>query len=139
MLKPNIKYRVTLTEEERGTLKKLTQKGHTAGYRIRHTRILLALDEIPANCFWTDRMIAVAYGSNMRSIGNLRKRFVEQGFEAALDRKKRLAPPVIKVDGETEAKIILPAPCVPYIKTVILLRHMNNLHQIQQLMPCIHF
>jgi hypothetical protein len=36
----------------------------------------------------------------------MRKRFVEEGFEAALERKKRLTPPVIKVDGEAEAKII---------------------------------
>jgi hypothetical protein len=106
MLKPNIKYRVTLTEEEREILKKLIQKGHTAGCRIRHAQLLLALDEIPANASWTDATIAAAYGSNIRSIGNLRKRFVEEGFEAALERKKRLVPPKIKIDGEAEAKII---------------------------------
>jgi hypothetical protein len=106
MLKPNIKYRVTLTGEERETLKKLIQKGHTAGYRIRHAQILLALDEIPANESWTDRTIAVAYQSNMRSIGNLRKRFVEAGFDVAVERKHRLLPPVIKIDGEAEAKIV---------------------------------
>jgi hypothetical protein len=31
---------------------------------------------------------------------------VEEGFQAALERKKRLVPPVIKIDGEAEAKII---------------------------------
>ena len=31
---------------------------------------------------------------------------MEEGFEAALERKKRLVPPVIKIDGEAEAKII---------------------------------
>jgi hypothetical protein len=106
MRKPNIKYRVTLTEEERVTLKNLIQRGHTAGYRIRHAQILLALDETPANESWTDGKIAAAYGSNIRSIGNIRKRFVEEGFDAALERKKRLVPPVIKIDGEAEAKII---------------------------------
>jgi hypothetical protein len=106
MLKPNIKYRVTLTGEEREALKKLIQKGHTAGYRIRHAQILLALDEIPANESRTDRTIAAAYRSNMRSIGNLRKRFVEEGFDAAVERKRRLYPPVIKIDGEAEAKIV---------------------------------
>jgi hypothetical protein len=113
MLKPNIKYRVTLTEEERETLKKLIQKGHTAGYRIRHAQLLLALDEIPTNESWTDQKIAAAYGSNIRSIGNLRKRFVEEGFDAALERKKRLVPPVIKIDGEAEAKIIVLACSEP--------------------------
>jgi hypothetical protein len=106
MRKPNIKYRVTLTGEERETLRKLVKTGKTAGYRIRHAQILLALDELPANASWTDRTIAAAYGSNIRSIGNLRKRFVEEGFEAALGRKKRDRPPVIKIDGEAEARII---------------------------------
>jgi hypothetical protein len=31
---------------------------------------------------------------------------VEEGFQAALERKKRETPPVIKIDGEAEAKII---------------------------------
>jgi hypothetical protein len=106
MLKPNIKYRVTLTGEERAELEALIRKGRTAGYRIRHAQILLALDEIPANAEWTDRKIAQAYGSNMRTIGILRKRFVEAGFAAALERKKREVPPVLKIDGEAEAKII---------------------------------
>jgi hypothetical protein len=106
MHKPNIKYRVTLTEEEREFLQKLIKRGKTAGYRIRHAQLLLALDEIPDNESWTDEKIGKAYGAHVRSIGNLRKRFVEEGFEAALERKKRETPPRIKIDGETEAKII---------------------------------
>src|SRR5215469_5697928 len=99
MLKPNIKYRVTLTEEEREFLQKLIKKGKTAGYRVRHAQVLLALDEISANESWTDTAIGKAYGAHIRTIGNLRKRFVEEGFEAALERKKRETPPRIKVDG----------------------------------------
>ena len=106
MLKPNIKYRVTLTAEEREFLQKLIQKGKTAGYRIRHAQILLALDEIPANEHWTDAKIGDAYGVLQQAVGVLRKRFVEEGFEAALERKKREIPPKIKIDGEAEAKII---------------------------------
>jgi hypothetical protein len=107
MVKPNIKYRVTLTAEEREVLQKLVRQGKTAGYRIRHAQILLALDEIAANESWTDEKVGKAYGAHMRTIGNLRKRFVEEGFEAALERKKRETPPgIIKIDGEAEAKII---------------------------------
>jgi hypothetical protein len=106
MLKPNIKYRVTLTGEERESLQKLVQKGKTTGYRIRHAQILLALDEIPANEHWSDARIGEAYGVRQRAVGALRKRFVEEGFQAALERKKRETPPVIKIDGEAEAKII---------------------------------
>jgi transposase len=106
MVKPNIKYRVTLTGEEREFLRKLVRKGNTAGYRIRHAQVLLALDEIPANEAWTDEKIAQAYGVHIRTIGNMRKRFVEESFEAALERKKRETPPWIKIGGEAEAKII---------------------------------
>ena len=106
MLKPNIKYRVTLTGEERETLQRLVKKGNTAGYRIRHAQMLLALDEIPANEHWTDAKIGDAYGARQQAVGALRKRFVEEGFEAAVERKKREKPPRIKIDGEVEAKII---------------------------------
>ena len=106
MVKPNIKYRVTLTGEEREFLQKLIQKGRTAGYRIRHAQILPAPDEIPANAHWSDAGIGEAYGARRQAVGVLRKRFVEEGFEAALERKKRERPPNIKTDGEAEAKII---------------------------------
>ena len=106
MVKPNIKYRVTLTGEERAFLQKLIQKGRTAGYRIRHAQILPALDEIPANAHWSDARIGEAYGARRQAAGVLRKRFVEEGFEAALERKKRERPPNVKIDGEAEAKII---------------------------------
>ena len=106
LIKPNIKYRVTLTGEEREFLQKLIKKGKTAGYRIRHAQILLVLDEIPENAEWTDEKIGKAYGCTHGAVGLLRKRFVEEGFNAALERKKRLTPPRIKIDGAAEAKII---------------------------------
>jgi len=102
----NIKYRVTLTADERNELKQLINHGRTAGYRIKHAQILLALDETPENLQWTDKKIAGAYQCCEKTIGDLRKRFVEQGLDAALERKKREIPPHIKIDGETEAKII---------------------------------
>ena len=105
MLKPNIKYKVTLSAEEREFLQKLIKKGRTAGYRICRAQILLALDEIPSNESWTDEKIGKAYGSSIRTIGNIRKEFVEEGVQAVLDRKKTERPPV-KISGEVEARII---------------------------------
>ena len=84
MVKPNIKYRVTLTGEERAFLQKLVQKGSTAGYRIRHVQLLLVLDEIPANTHWSDARIGEAYGVRQQAVGVLRKRFGEEGLETAL-------------------------------------------------------
>jgi hypothetical protein len=81
-------------------------KGKTEGYRIRHANILLAVDEIEENKEWTDKSISKAYHTTERSVGNLRRRFVEKGLDAALGREKREVAPRIKIDGETEAKII---------------------------------
>jgi predicted hydrolase (HD superfamily) len=102
----NIRYRVTLTETERLELAALIAKGQTQGYRIRHAQILMAVDDIPENKEWTDKKIARAYNTTEKSVGNLRRRFVEKGFTAALERQKRETPPKIKIDGEIEAKII---------------------------------
>ncbi|MDR2479663.1 MAG: IS630 family transposase, partial [Treponema sp.] len=68
MVKSNLKYRVTLTGEERETLEKLVRQGRTAGYRIRHAQILLALDEVPENAHWTDAAIGAAYQASIRSV-----------------------------------------------------------------------
>lgn len=102
----NIKHRVTLTKTERTELEVLITKGKTQGYRIRHAQILLAVDDIPENREWTDKKIASAYRTTEKSVGNLRRRFVENGFESALERQKRETPPKIKIDGEIEAKIV---------------------------------
>ena len=102
----SIKYHVTLTAEERKSLKHLISKGKTEGYRIRHAHILLALDEIEENKEWTDKSIAKAYHATEKSIYNLRRRFVEQGLNAALGREKREIAPRNKIDGEIEAKIV---------------------------------
>ena len=101
-----IVHHVTLTDNEREELKNLIARGNTQGYKIRHAQMLLALDEMSANRDWTDKKIAKAYGTVEKSVGNLRRRFVEKGIEAALGREKRITPPRIKIDGETEAKIV---------------------------------
>ena len=104
----NLKYRVTLTGEERVKLESIVKAGKTQGYKIRHAQILLALDEIPENKSWTDNLIAKAYRTTEKTVGNIRKRFVEQGFEAALGRQQRETPPsMIKIDGEVEAQLIV--------------------------------
>jgi transposase len=102
----NTKYHITLTDEERNQLMRIISKGKTEGYRIRHALILLAADEIEENKDWTDKSIARAYHTTEKSIGNLRRRFVEKGLDAALGREKREVAPRIKIDGETEAKIV---------------------------------
>ena len=104
----NIRYRVTLTEAERAELLKLLKTGSTKAYKTRHAQILLATDEIPENNHWTDKSIAKAYLITEKTVSNVRKRFVEQGFQAALGHKQRETPPsMIKIDGEVEAALIV--------------------------------
>ena len=98
-----VKYRVTLTDEEREQLKKLVQKGGK-GYRIRHAQILLKLDDRPENNEWTYDRIKSAYGASHNTTLGVAKRFVYEGIESALGRKthnnyRR------KVTGEVEARI----------------------------------
>ena len=97
------KYKVTLTEEERYELQKLVQKGGK-GYRIRHAQILLKLDEIPENEGWTQERIKDSYNVARGTITGVAKRFVFEGIEAALGRKKQ-ENYHRKVTGDIEARI----------------------------------
>jgi hypothetical protein len=56
---------------------------------------------------WTDERIAEAVSCRTKTVENIRQRLVTEGFEIALDGKKRETPPRQKVlDGEQEAKVI---------------------------------
>lgn len=101
----NKKYIVRLTDEERGELTALVRKGKTQAYRIRHAGVLLKVDADGAN--WSDEQTAVAVGCHVNTARNVRQRFVEHGFEAALERKKQEAPSrKRKLDGAQEARLI---------------------------------
>lgn len=105
------RYIVTLTEEERVDLQKLVQKGGK-GYRIKHAQILLKLDQRPENTEWTYNRIQSAYGATHTTIAGIVKRFVFEGLEAALGRKKQ-ENHHRKVTGEIEARICAIACSAP--------------------------
>ena len=108
----NKKYIVRLTSEERSELNNLVKKGETAAYRIKHANILLAVDADGLG--WTDEKTAEAYRCNRNTVPNVRQRFVEQGFEAAMDRKKQDEPSRKRIlDGEKEAHLIAVACSTP--------------------------
>ena len=101
------KYTVRLDAEERGRLEQLVRVGKGAAYRIRHANILLAVDESEEGPQMTDLEAARAFGASVRSIESLRQRLVEEGWQAALERKKQVRPSVEKMfDGEKEAQLI---------------------------------
>jgi len=101
----NKKYIVRLTAEERKELEILVKKGKTQAYRIKHAYILLAVDADGPNL--SDEDSARIFGCHQNTVRNVRQRFVEQGIEVALERKKRDKPPrELKIDGEKEAQLI---------------------------------
>jgi transposase len=107
------KYRVVLTSEERQRLEDIRRKERGAAYRRTHAEILLLADQSSEGPAWTDEEIRKAVGVHKRTVENVRQRLVEQGLDAALDRKRREAPPVEpKLTGDQEARIIALA-CSP--------------------------
>jgi len=101
------RYRVTLTEEERKELVALTRNGKTGAKKFIHARALLLCDAAPDGPGWKVADVATALGVTSRTIEHLKKRFVEQGLEAALVRKPRTRPPrEVIFDGAFEARLI---------------------------------
>ena len=98
-------YIVRLASGERLALEAMIRKGRAAAYKIRHANILLKADADGPP--WTDERIADAFACHYRTVADVRKRFVLEGLEAALNRKKQCRPSVMpKLDGEKEAKLI---------------------------------
>ena len=96
------KFIVELSDEERQTCQEVVKKLKGTSQKVKRANILLK-----ANSGWTDAKIAEALDCRTKTIENVRKRFVETGFEQTLQRQKRTTPPVEKIlDGEQEAKII---------------------------------
>lgn len=101
----NKKYVVRLTEGERQELGVMVRKGRAAAYKIRHANILLKADADGPG--WTDERIAEAFGCHPHTVENVRRRFVLEGLEAAIVRRrqKKLSRER-KLDGEGEAHLI---------------------------------
>jgi transposase len=101
------RYRVTLTKEERKELDAMTRRGKTHARRFIHARALLLCDAGADGPAWNIADVATALGVTSRAIEHLKKRFVEDGFEAALSRKPREKPPrEVIFDGAFEARLI---------------------------------
>ncbi len=101
------RYRVTLTKEERKELEAMTRRGKTHARRFIHARALLLCDAGEDGPAWNVADVATALGVTSRAIEHLKKRFVEDGIEAALERKPREKPPrEVVFDGAFEARLI---------------------------------
>jgi hypothetical protein len=101
------KYKVTLARKERKELETIVQRGNHRAQKVINALVLLNCDQgqfqgIPIK----NEDIAAVLRISMRKIDRVKKRFVEEGLEAALTRRKGNRAYEKKADGEFEAHLI---------------------------------
>ena len=103
----NKKYVIRLSEEERARLTALVSRGKVAARKRLHAQVLLKADVGAAGPGWADLKIAEALDIGERTIEALRQRCVEEGLDAALERKPQCRPSRQRIlDGAKEAKLV---------------------------------
>ena len=97
------KYIVTLNEEECFQRQTMISTGKSAARKLSHARILLPADARPEGGR-TDQEIVDALRISVRTVERVRERFVEEGFETALNPKSR--PRIVSKLEKAEADLI---------------------------------
>jgi transposase len=101
------KFIVTLEENERRQLNSLTSKGKHRSQKVLNALILLACDEGEHQERRSkNEEIARVLGVSMRKIDRVKRRFVVDGLDVALNGRKGSRVYKKKVDGELEAHLI---------------------------------
>jgi transposase len=95
------RYIVNLTEDERASLEELTRRARVSGLKRQRALMLLKADD-----GLTDREIADELEVGLVTVERVRKRCIERGLAATLDRKPQETPSrPRKFDGTSEAKL----------------------------------
>jgi transposase len=97
---------VTLTEEERQRLQEMLSRGKAAARKLTHARILLKADAPPGGPGWDDERIAEGLEVGRATVERVRQEFVEEGLEAALERRQPRRQYQRKLDGDGEAPLV---------------------------------
>lgn len=100
------KYIVTLTQEERQMLQAMLSKGKAAARKLMHARILLKADVSAGRSALSDDEIAQDVEAGRATVERVRRQFVEEGLEAALERRKPRRQYLRRLDGDGEAHLI---------------------------------
>lgn len=101
-----IKYKVTLDKAEHDQLIELISKGSHSSQLYRTAYILLNCDEGKYGDKLTNEQVCRVLKISMRMIDRVKQRFVEEGFEACLQRKPLIKTKPKLADGELEAHLI---------------------------------
>jgi transposase len=100
------KYIVRLTEAERQQLLEVISTGKRAASVLARARILLKADAGPRGPGLSDAAVAGAVESSESTVHRVRQAFVEEGWDAALYRKKPTGRQYRKLDGAQEARLV---------------------------------
>jgi transposase len=101
-----IRYTIKLTKGEVEELMAIIDKGSHTSYTFRVAYILLNCDEGKYSSQLTNEQISKVLRVGMRTIDRVKKKFMEVGFEACLERRPATRVYEKKMDGEVEAKLI---------------------------------
>lgn len=99
-------YAVALPAAEREHLLDLIAAGTAPARKLTHARILLKADQGPDGPGWVDERIADALETSQPTVSRVRKQYVRQGLEAALDRRPPGRVYERKLEGAQEARLI---------------------------------
>lgn len=101
------KYTVTLTEDEHVELSKIAKKGKHGSQKVLNALILLGCDEgeFQENRSTNEEMSRVLKIS-MKKIDRVKKRFVEESLDVALNGRKGSRVYAKKADGDFEAHLV---------------------------------
>ncbi len=101
-----IKYTIHLSKSEREELMGIISKGSHTSQTFRSAYILLNCDEGKYAEKVTNEQISKVLKVGMRTIDRVKKRFVEEGMEATLERKPTSRSYEVKADGDVEARLV---------------------------------
>ena len=101
-----IKYKITLSVTEYDQLIDIISKGVHSSQLYRTAYILINSDEGEYGDKSIGQDISKILKVSMRMIDRVKQRFVEEGFDACLERKLTEQPKERKVDGDLEAHLI---------------------------------
>lgn len=100
------KYPVILTPAQRDELFALIGAGVAPARKLLHARVLLKADQGPEGPAWVDERIAEAVEVSQPTVARVRRQCVEEGLEAALNRRASTRIYRRKLDGEQEARLV---------------------------------
>ena len=101
-----IRYSIKLSQEEVKELRAIINKGSHTSQTFRAAYILLNCDEGDYSEKVINEHISKVLKVGMRTIDRVKKKFIEEGFEAVLERRASTRVYDVKIDGDVEAKLV---------------------------------